>query len=105
MRKVFSVLALALLAGCGGVASGGWTKPDADNAATASAYRDCQALTDTAAKTDNDIDQDIGAGRASDLQHSSILRQQSQDIHSDNMERADAILSSCMQAKGFTSGP
>jgi|HubBroStandDraft_3_1064219.scaffolds.fasta_scaffold1005759_1 hypothetical protein len=102
--KIGVVLAVLLLAGCAGTAGGGWVKPGADNAATASAYRDCRALTDTATRTDSDIDQDIAASRASDLQHSSIVREQSENIHSDNTDRADAILSSCMQAKGFTRG-
>jgi hypothetical protein len=93
-----------LLAGCGGAAGGGWTKPGADDAATASAYQDCRAVTDTATRTDTDIDQDIAASRASDLQHSSVVRQQSENVHGDNIDRADAILSSCMQAKGFTRG-
>jgi len=95
---------LLLVAGCSGVTGGGWSKSGADDAATASAYQDCLALTDTASRTDSDIDQDIASTRGSDLQHSSIVRQQSQDIRNDNRDRADAILSSCMQAKGFTRG-
>ena len=104
VTTIGTIISLLLLAGCGGVAGGGWTRPGADQAATASAYRDCQALTGTATKTDSDIDQDIAATRSSDLQHASVVRQQSQDIRDDNAERADAILSSCMQAKGFTRG-
>jgi hypothetical protein len=104
-KRAAVFIAVLLLAGCGGTANGGWTKPGADAAATASAYEDCRALTDTATRTDSDIDQDIGSTRASDLQHSSIMRQQSQDIHRDNGERADAIVTSCMQVKGFTRGP
>jgi hypothetical protein len=91
-----------VLAGCAGNAAGGWTKAGADAAETAHAYQDCAALTDTAVKTDSDIDQDISASRASDLQHSSLLRAQSQQVHADTNERAGAILESCMQAKGFT---
>jgi len=97
-----AVVLVAALAACSGAGSGGWVKTGADEAAVASAYRDCRALTDTAARTDLNIDQDIAASRGSDLQHASILRQQSQDIRADNAERADAVLASCMQAKGFT---
>ena len=104
LRFAASLALLMFLAACSGVSSGGWAKPGADEAATAGAYRDCLALTDTASRTDNDIDQDIAASRGSDLQHASVVRQQSQDIHDDNRERADAILASCMQAKGFTRG-
>jgi hypothetical protein len=95
------VLAVLLLAGCAGSA-GGWVKPGADQAQTARDYQECAALTATATHTDADIDQDIGASRASDLQHSSILREQAQSTRDDNRDRADAILTSCMQAKGFT---
>ena len=104
MRSAVTLLAMLCLAGCGGAASGGWSKSGVDAAATTSAYRDCLSLTDTASRTDADIDQDIAATRASDLQHSSVVRQQSQDIKRDNAERADAILTSCMEAKGFTRG-
>jgi hypothetical protein len=95
---------LLFLAGCSGAAGGGWGKPGADNAATASAYADCQALADTASRTDSDIDQDIAATRGSDLQHSGVVREQSRLVAEGNSDRADAILSSCMQAKGFTRG-
>jgi hypothetical protein len=97
-------MGLVLLAGCGGGA-GGWTKPGADDAQTASAYQDCLGLTGTATRTDFDIDQDISASRASDLQRSSLLRGQTQQTHEDNRDRAAAILESCMQAKGFTRPP
>jgi hypothetical protein len=96
-------IALLLLAGCGG--SGAWTKPGADDAATAQAYQECRTLTDTATQTDANVDQDIAASRASDLQRASILRAQSQQITEVSRDRANAILASCMQAKGFTLGP
>jgi len=98
MRRLGVALAL-LLAGCGG--TGGWTKPGADAATVASAYQECLAITDTATKTDFDIDQDIGATRSSDLQHSDFARSQMHNTHEDNRDRADALLTSCMEAKGF----
>ena len=100
MGRVAFAAVLLLLAGCAG--GGGWTKPGADDAETGKAYQECAALTDTATKTDIDIDQDISASRGSDLQHSSILREQTRQTLDDNHDRADAILTSCMQAKGFT---
>ena len=100
-----AVIAALLLAACHEMASAGWNKPGADAAATETVYRDCRAQTGTAVRTDVDIDQDISAARASDLQHSSIVRQQSQDLSDDNRDRDDAILASCMQAKGFTRAP
>jgi hypothetical protein len=102
--RVAVLLTLALLlAGCGAAGSG-WTRPGADEATTESAYRDCRALTDTATRTDSDIDQDIAASRGSDLQRSGVVREHAQQIESGNRDRADAILSSCMQAKGFSQG-
>jgi hypothetical protein len=94
-------LVLLLLAACGGPAGGGWSKPGADDAQTASAYQDCLAATATATRTDADIDQDIAASRASDLQHSSILREHARQTRDDSRDRAEAMLASCMQAKGF----
>lgn len=101
MRRALAALAALFLADCSG-SGGGWIKPGADEAAAARAYRDCAALTDTATRTDADIDQDIAASRASDLQRSSILREHARSTREDNRDRADAILTSCMQAKGFT---
>jgi hypothetical protein len=92
---------MCLLAGCGGGATGGWTKAGADDAAVASAYRDCLDVTTTATKTDLDIDQDIAASRAADLHHSALLRAQAEQTRDDNRDRADAIVASCMQIKGF----
>jgi predicted nucleic acid-binding Zn-ribbon protein len=98
------MLALLLLTGCTGAAANKWSKPGADEAATAQAYRDCAELTDTATKTAADIDQDIAASRSADLQHASILRAQAQQTQDVSRERAETILGSCMQAKGFTQG-
>ena len=99
MFRLPAALVILLLASCGG--AGAWTKPGADDAETAQAYQDCQALTATATQTDAQIDQDISATRASDLQHASILREQAQQKTNDSRDRAVTILGSCMQAKGF----
>jgi hypothetical protein len=65
------------------------------------AFDDCLALTDTATRKDFDIDQDIAASRASDLQHSEFAQAQIQDNRNTNRDRAQAVLSSCMAANGF----
>jgi hypothetical protein len=96
-----ATLLAAILAACA-AAGGGWIKPGADAAAADAAYRECRALTDTATRTDSDIDQDIAASRGSDLQRADVVRRNSQNMSRGNAERADAILASCMQAKGFT---
>ena len=103
MFRLLAALVVVLTAGCGG--TGAWTKPGADDAETAQAYQDCQALTATATQTDAQIDQDISATRASDLQHASILREQAQQKTNDSRDRAATILGSCMQAKGFIQSP
>jgi hypothetical protein len=95
------LLAAVLLGGCGSTGGAGWAKPGADEAQAAAAYRDCAALTDDATRSDAAIDQDVAASRGSDLQRASILREQAERTRADNGERADAILASCMQAKGF----
>lgn len=79
-----------------------WSKPGADAATVQSAYDDCLAATDTATRTDFDIDQDISASRSSDLQHSEFAQNQMQQTRATNRDRAQAILSSCMAAKGFS---
>ena len=104
MFRLLAALVVVLIAGCGG-AGGPWTKPGADDTETAQAYQDCQALTATATQTDAQIDQDISATRASDLQHASILREQAQQKTNDSRDRAATILGSCMQAKGFIQSP
>lgn len=79
-----------------------WTKPGADTATVEGAYGDCLAATDTATKTDFDIDQDIAASRSGDLQHSDFARTQMNQARDTSRDRAQAVLSSCMEAKGFS---
>jgi len=104
-RSARAVLAALLLAGCAGAAAGAWSKPGADATATADAYRDCAALAETATRTDAQVDQDIAASRAADLQRASIMRAQAQQTAETGRDRAAAIVGSCMEAKGFTRRP
>jgi len=69
---------------------------------TEAAYDDCLDVTNTATKTDVDIDQDTAATRGSDLQHSEFARTQMQDTQQTSRDRARTILSSCMAGKGFS---
>jgi hypothetical protein len=114
--KIAAILGLALLTGCSSMSLPGWpkapptaaasasawTKPGADPAAVGSAYGECLAATDTATKTDFDIDQDIASTRAGDLQHSDFARTQMHQAQDTSRDRAQAVLSSCMEAKGFS---
>ena len=102
--RFLAVAGLLLLAACKDAPRGDWAKPGADAGATSSAYQECLSLAGTATRSDSDIEQDIAASRGSDLQHSPVVREQSRMTTEGNSERADAILASCMQAKGFTRG-
>jgi hypothetical protein len=114
MIRFGAISVLLLLTGCG--YSIGWPKPPPQPAATASAWTapgaaaatvetafgDCLALTDTATRTDFDIDQDIAVSRSSDLQHSDFARTPMQQARDTSRDRAQTMLSSCMEAKGFS---
>ncbi len=116
MMRIRVLPILLLLAGCSSMSLPGWpkpapesaatvsawTKPGADAATVDSAYTECLAATDAATKTDFDIDQDIAASRSSDLQRSDFARTQMNQARDTSRDRAQAVLSSCMEAKGFS---
>jgi hypothetical protein len=116
MRKFAALSGLLVLAGCDTVSMPGlpkpapetaasantWTKPGVDAATVASAYQDCLNVADTATGTDFDIDQDIAASRGGDLQHSDFAGTQMRDAQQTSRNRAQTVLSSCMEGKGFT---
>lgn len=84
------------------VSASAWTKAGVDAASVERAYNDCLSLTDTATRTDFAIDQDIAASRGSDLQHSDFAGAQLRGAQQSDRDRAQSILSSCMEGKGFT---
>jgi len=113
MNRPAVVPIMLLLAGCGAIGwpkpspesaatANAWTRPGADAATVASAYDDCLAATEAATKTDFGIDQDIAASRSNDLQRSEFGQTQMQQTRDTTHDRAQAILSSCMEAKGFS---
>ena len=79
-----------------------WTRPGADAATVDSAYDDCLNVANSATQKDFDIDQDIAASRGSDLQHSDFAGAPLRDAQQNNRDREQAILSSCMETKGFS---
>ena len=99
MRAGWLGLAL-LLAGCAG--GGGWSKTGADSAASAGEYQDCRDMAASAVKTDADIDQDILATLQTDWQRAGVVRQQTRIMHEQTRDRAEAIIESCMKAKGYS---
>jgi hypothetical protein len=116
MTRLAVILIPLLLTGCGSMSLPGWPKPAPEAAASVSAwtrpgvaaatvegaYNECLAATDTATRSDFDIDQDIAASRSSDLQHSDFARTQMNQARDTSRNRAQAVLSSCMEAKGFS---
>jgi hypothetical protein len=106
------MLASLLLAGCGMIGwpkpspetaatASAWTQPGAGEAATATAYQQCLDTANIATQTDFAIDQDTAATRSSDLQHSEFAQTQMQNTQDTNRDRAQSILSACMEGKGF----
>ena len=98
--RLGAALILSLLAGCAG--AGDWAKAGGDEAAAAREYADCRALAGGAVQTDADIDQDILATRQSDWQRAGVVRQQTRIMHEQTRDRAEAIIESCMKAKGYS---
>jgi len=92
-----------LLAGCAG--GGDWAKAGADEAAVARDYQDCRDLAATAVRTQADIDQDIAATRSDDRQRAGVVRAQTRTMGEQTRDRADAIITRCMRAKGFIQPP
>ena len=103
MTRLRAMLLLLLLVGCAG--GGEWVKPGTDQAAAGREYQDCRELADTAVKTDADIDQDIAATRSDDRQRAGVVRVQTRTMGEHTRDRADAIITRCMRAKGFTQPP
>ncbi|HTW50956.1 MAG TPA: hypothetical protein VME45_03570 [Stellaceae bacterium] len=86
----------------GAASAGAWTRPGVDAATISGAYDECLSAANSATDTDNDIDQDISASRGSDLQHSEFAGTQLREAQATSRDRTQAILSSCMERKGFT---
>ena len=115
MHRAVPVALGLLLAGCSSMSMPGWPKPSPTSAASASAwsrpgvapadvesaYDECRDAANAATGTDNDIDQDIAASRGSDIQHSDFAGAQLRGAQQTSRDRTQAILSSCMDKKGF----
>lgn len=111
-----AVFALAALTACSTVSLPGWpkppptaaasasawTKPGADAATVEGAYDDCLNVANSATQNDFNIDQDIAASRGSDLQHSEFAGASLRGAQQTSRDRDQAILSSCMETKGFS---
>lgn len=98
MRPQWPALAL-LLAGC--TAAAGWSKPGADQSATARDYADCRDAAASAVKPEIGINQDILASRQGDWQRSRVGEVASDTMRDQTRDRGAAITASCMRAKGY----
>ena len=103
-RIACALAAAALLGGC---ASGAdeWTKPGADEAAVAQAYRTCRSLAEERVGPEIGINQDILATRGADWQRSQVQNLQTRTMAELTRDRAAAIVASCMTANGFQRAP
>jgi hypothetical protein len=105
MRRVAGALAIAaLLAGCAS-GTGGWTRPGADEAAVAQAYRTCRELAEARIGPEIGINQDILATRGADWQRAQIRNVQTRSMAEATRGRSAAIIASCMTAYGFQRVP
>jgi hypothetical protein len=116
VTKLFLVFALVAVTACNSVSlpgwpkpppvaaasAGAWTRPGVDAATVGSAYDDCLNVANSATEKDFNIDQDIAASRGSDLQHSDFAGAPSRAAQQNDRDRDQAVLSSCMETKGFS---
>jgi hypothetical protein len=96
----WGALGCALLALCGPV-PGAWVKPGAGPAETARIYGYCRARADAAFRHERQIDQDILATRGNDWQRAGTIYGERSDMFSEAADRAGAVLTLCMRARGF----
>jgi hypothetical protein len=103
-RVAGALAAAALLGGCASGA-GEWTKPGADEAAVAQAYRSCRDLADARVGPEIGINQDILATRGTDWRRSQTGNLETRTMTEMTRDRAAAIVASCMAAYGFQRAP
>ena len=103
-RIAGALAAVALLGGCAS-AAGEWTKPGADEAAVAEAYRSCRQLAEARVGPEIGINQDILATRGTDWRRAQIRDVQTRTMTEMTRDRAAAIVASCMTASGFQRTP
>jgi hypothetical protein len=103
-RIAGALAALTLLAGCASGAAA-WTKPGADEAAAAQAYRSCRAAAEERVGPEIGINQDILATRGVDWQRAQVRDVQTRSMAESTRSRAEAIVAACMNAYGFQRAP
>lgn len=105
MKRMARALAVAALLGGCALGAGEWTKPGADEAAVAQAYRACRELAQARVGPEIGINQDILATRGADWQRAQVGNLQTRVMAESTRDRAEAIVASCMSASGFQRAP
>lgn len=103
-RVAWALAAAALLGGCASGAAE-WTKPGADEAAVAQAYRSCRELADARVGPEIGINQDILATRSTDWRRSQVGNLEARTMTEMTRDRGASIIASCMSAYGFQRAP
>ncbi|MGE3279633.1 MAG: hypothetical protein AB7H90_03765 [Alphaproteobacteria bacterium] len=105
MTRIAGMLAAATLLGGCASGAGDWTKPGADEAAVAQAYRTCRQLAEARIGPEIGINQDILATRGADWQRAQLRDVQTRTMTEKTRDRGAAIVASCMEAGGFQRVP
>ncbi|HXQ51330.1 MAG TPA: hypothetical protein VN802_09580 [Stellaceae bacterium] len=100
MRPLAITLAITLALGA---CAGGqrWSKAGVTADTAASDVADCRSLAYQATRRDSQIDSDILASRGHDWSNSGTLGVHQAVNSASTSERADEMVQSCMQAKGY----
>jgi hypothetical protein len=100
MKRVGVVMAMLVLAGCGGGA-GGWSKAGISPETAEADFADCQSQARAATRRDDAIDADIMASRGQDWQRAGTLSIKRDDMAMSTRGWAEQIIGRCMAAKGY----
>lgn len=99
MNRVGVVVAILLLAGCGG--TGGWSKAGTSPETAEADFADCQSQARIATRRDDAIDADIMASRGQDWERAGTLTIKRDNMAMSNRSWAKQIIGRCMAAKGY----
>jgi hypothetical protein len=99
MKQVGVVVAILVLASCGG--TGGWSKTGISRETAEADFADCQSQARAATRRDDGIDADIMASRGQDWQRAGTLAIKRDDMAMSTRGWGEQIIGQCMAAKGY----
>ena len=103
MKRAIAGLGLALgLAACAGTPP--WTKDGVSPQQAAADYADCRSQAQVATRRSANIEADIMASRRLDWEQTGTLATREQLFANETADRTDALVKSCMIAKGYAPG-